>query len=241
MKHPRSSLGRPGRWIAALALGAVATLACLAACSAVPAWAGLDWWQQQHAQWRLWQEAAPVGFLLGFALLFTLLSALALPGCAPLALLAGSAFGGVAGALVVGGASTLGALLAFLAARHWARERVQLRLGHRLRLLDDTVARHGPWALFWLRLVPLVPYPLLNPLLGLSRLSTRGFVWPSLAGLTVGSLPYVWAGQSLGAWLAEGRSHWGALGATALGLLALTAAARRWAPARLPQRMQGPP
>ena len=238
MKLRRSSLGRLGWWPAALALGAVATLACMAACNAVPAWAGLDWWQQQHAQWRLWQEAAPLSFLIGFVLIFTLLSALAVPGCAPLALLAGSAFGGLAGTLIVGGASTLGALLAFLAARHWARERVQRRLGHRLRMLDDAVARHGTWALFWLRLVPLVPYPLLNPLLGVSRLSTRGFLWPSLAGLTLGSLPYVWAGQSLGAWLAEGRPDWGALAAVAAMLLALAAAARRWAPARLSQGPQ---
>ncbi|MCU0920011.1 MAG: VTT domain-containing protein [Burkholderiaceae bacterium] len=235
MKLRRSSLGW---WLAALALGTAATLACMAACSAVPPGAGLGWWQQQQGQWRLWQEAAPLSFLFGFALLFTLLSALALPGCGPLALIAGSAFGGLAGTLVVGGASTLGALLAFLAARHWGRERVQRRLGHRLRLLDDAVDRHGPWALFWLRLVPLVPYPLLNPLLGLSRLSTRDFLWPSLAGLTVGSLPYAWAGQSLGTWLAEGRPDWGTLGATALVLLALTTAARRWAPAHVPRGPQ---
>jgi uncharacterized membrane protein YdjX (TVP38/TMEM64 family) len=235
MNPVRAALGRLGWWPAALALRAAATLACMAACGAVPAWAGLDWWQQQHAQWRAWQDAAPLGFLLGFAALFTLLSALALPGCAPLALLAGSAFGGLAGTLVVGGASTLGALLAFLAARHWAREGVRRRLGRRLRVLDDAVARHGAWALFWLRLVPLVPYPLLNPLLGVSGLSTRGFLWPSLAGLTLGSLPYVWAGQALGGWLAEGRPDWSALAAGAVTLLALAAAARHWAPARLSQ------
>ena len=134
-------------------------------------------------------------------LLFVLLSALALPGCAALSLLAGSAFGTLAGTLLVGLASTLGALLAFLAARHWARERVQRRLGHRLQGLDALIARHGAPGLVGLRLLPLLPYPVLNPLLGLSRMSVPAFFWPSLAGLTLGSLPYVWAGQSLQALL----------------------------------------
>lgn len=229
----RAARGRLGGWPALLGAGAVAALACAALCSAVPAWLGLDWWQQQHAQWRSWQDAAPLAFLFGFVLLFTLLSALALPGCAALALLAGSSFGTLAGTLLVGGASALGALLSFLAARHWARERVRRRMGHRLQVLDEAMAQHGAWAVFWLRLVPLVPYPLLNPLLGISRLSTRGFLWPSLAGLTLGSLPYVWAGQSLGGLFTAGRPDWVALAATALLLLAIGVTARRWAPARL--------
>jgi uncharacterized membrane protein YdjX (TVP38/TMEM64 family) len=63
------------------------------------------------------------------------------------------------------------------------------------------LARQGALGLFGLRLLPVLPYPLLNPLLGLSRMSVPAFFWPSLAGLTLGSLPYVWAGQSLQAWL----------------------------------------
>ena len=88
-----------------------------------------------------WQQQSPALFLAGFMLLFVLLSALALPGCAALSLLAGSAFGTLAGTLLVGLASTLGALLAFLAARHWARERVQRRLGHRLQALGGAASR----------------------------------------------------------------------------------------------------
>lgn len=160
-----------------------------------------DAWVQRADRLLAWQQQSPVLFLAGFMLLFVLLSALALPGCGALSLLAGSAFGTLAGTLLVGLASTLGALLAFLAARHWARERVHHRLGHRLQRLDSLLDRHGALALVGLRLLPLLPYPLLNPLLGLSRLSVPAFFWPSLAGLTLGSLPYVWAGKSLLAWL----------------------------------------
>ena len=187
------------------------------------AWPDPAWWRQQHALWTAWQAAQPLAFLLGFLLVFMLLSALALPGCAPLALLAGSAFGAVGGTLVVGLASTLGATLSFLAARHLARAPLRLRLGHRLQTLDAAAQRDGPLWLFWLRLVPLVPYPVINPLLGLSRLSLAGFVWPSLAGLTLGSVPYVWAGSALGG-LWQGAAPDGWLLAGAAAVLAVTAA-----------------
>ncbi len=91
--------------------------------------------------------------------------------------------------------------MSFLAARHWARDRVQHRLGHRLMRMDALLARHGALGLVVLRLLPVLPYPVVNPLLGVSRMSVPAFFWPSLAGLTLGSLPYVWAGQSLQALL----------------------------------------
>jgi uncharacterized membrane protein YdjX (TVP38/TMEM64 family) len=187
-----------------------------------------DRWAREA--WRLldWQQQAPLLFMAGFLLLFVLLSALALPGCAALSLLAGSAFGTLAGTLLVGLASTLGALLSFLAARHWARERVQRRVGHRLQRLDALLARHGALGLVGLRLLPVLPYPVLNPLLGLSRMSVPAFFWPSLVGLTLGSLPYVWAGQSLQA-LLQGLPgpHLLWLGAAASLLLASALLTRR--------------
>lgn len=188
---------------------------------------GLDWWQQRHGDLVAWQAARPLAFLFGFLALFTLLSALALPGCAPLALLAGTAFGAWGGTLVVGLASTVGATLSFLVARHAARTQVQRRLGHRLSWLDTAAQRDGPLWLFWLRLLPLVPYPVINPLLGLSRLSLGGFFWPSLAGLTLGSVPYVWAGTSLGRlWQGDAPDWWLLAGAASL-LVATAVLARR--------------
>lgn len=187
-----------------------------------------EWWLEQHAQGLSWRGESPWLFALGFVALFTVLAAFTLPGCAPLCLLAGSCYGAVGGTLIVGAASTLGALLSFLAARHLARERAQRRFGHHLRALDAAVLRHGwPWV-FWLRLVPVVPYPLLNPLLGLSRLSVRGFLWPSFAGLTVGSLPYVWAGLSLTDTLRTGAPDWATLAGAATLMLAITMTGQRW-------------
>lgn len=178
-----------------LALALVAT--ALAAC-ALP-WESLSdmaWWQQQLARCERWCEQHPVSFTLGFALLFALMAAVTLPGCSVLSLMAGPLFGAVAGTLLVGVASTIGATASFLVARHLARPAAQARFGHRLQPVEAFLARHGRWSLFVLRLVPLVPFPVLNPMLGLTRMPLSHFVLPSLAGLTLGTVPYVWLGLS---------------------------------------------
>jgi uncharacterized membrane protein YdjX (TVP38/TMEM64 family) len=162
-------------------------------------WEGLAdaaWWQQQLARCEHWCDEHPIAFTMAFGLLFALMSAVALPGCSVLALMAGPLFGAVAGTLLVGVASTVGATAAFLAARHLARPAAQARFGHRLQPLESFLARHGPSALFVLRLVPVLPFPVLNPMLGITRMPLRAFVVPSLAGLTLGTVPYVWLGLS---------------------------------------------
>jgi uncharacterized membrane protein YdjX (TVP38/TMEM64 family) len=156
----------------------------------------------------LWQQAHPWIAPLAFAAVFALLSALAIPGCGPLAMLAGATWGWQVGTLLVGLASTLGATMSFLVARRITRGARPPRPGSRLARARDwlqrgdaLLARGGPLALVWLRLLPLVPYPLLNPLLGMGRMDLARFFWPSLLGLTLGSLPWVGAGQALvGSW-----------------------------------------
>jgi uncharacterized membrane protein YdjX (TVP38/TMEM64 family) len=193
-RHRRQ--GQPGQPAVLLVTAAAAAvgLLLLAADGGLPD-AGA--WERHGMEVLAWQRHSPAVFVCGFALLFVLLSALALPSCGALALLAGPSFGTLTGTLLVGLASTVGALLSFLATRHLVRDRVQRRLGQRWQGAEALLATHGPLDLFWLQVAPLLPFAVLNPLLGLSRMPAPAFFWPSLAGLTLGSLPYVWAGQLL--------------------------------------------
>jgi uncharacterized membrane protein YdjX (TVP38/TMEM64 family) len=152
---------------------------------------------RRQAELLALQAARPWAFATGLFLLFTLLSALALPGCSVLALAAGLCLGWAPGTLLVVLASTLGATISFLAARHWWRDAVRRRWGHRLTAIEDGLARDGAYYLFSLRVAPVIPYALINPLMGLSAMPLRQFFVVSLLGMLAGSAAYVYAGTVL--------------------------------------------
>ena len=74
-------------------------------------------------------RAQPALTLVSFFALYVLAVALSIPGATVLTLAAGAMFGLGVGLLVVSFASSLGALLAFLAARYLLRDTVQSRFG----------------------------------------------------------------------------------------------------------------
>ena len=157
-----------------------------------------QWLQARQAEVLAWQAAEPVLFCTGFFVAFAVLSATALPGCGVLALLAGMCFGWLVGTLVVAVASTVGATAAFLVARRWWRDAVRRRWGHRLVAVEAGLARDGALYLFALRLAPVIPYALINPLMGLTGMSTRLFASVSLVGMLAGSAVYAYAGALVG-------------------------------------------
>ena len=211
-----------------LALG-IAML-CLAGCSELSAWPGVDaaWLQQQQLVLVGWHQAAPVPFTLAYLALFTALSALALPGCGLLALAAGLCFGWWSGTALVVLASTCGATLSFLFARHVARATVQRRFGARLAPIERALARDGVLMLLALRLAPVIPYFAVNPLMGLSSMRLRRFFFASALGMLPGSAAYVQAGTDLARFSQGGPMLSPALLAALLSLSLLPLAARWW-------------
>ena len=157
----------------------------------------IAWLHSRQAELLALQASRPWAFASGLFLLFTVLSALALPGCSVLALAAGLCLGWVPGTLLVVLASTLGATVSFLAARHWWRDAVRRRWGHRLTAIEAGLVRDGAYYLFSLRVAPVIPYALINPLMGLSAMPLRQFFCVSLLGMLAGSAAYVYAGTVL--------------------------------------------
>ena len=181
-------------------------LLCLLAAAVVAAllWAGsgtagfdAGWLQSRQGELRTLHAEQPVAFCTALFMLFTLMSALALPGCSVLALAAGLCMGWLPGTLLVVVASSAGATLSFLAARHLWRDSVRRRWGHRLARVEEGLARDGAFYLFSLRVAPVIPYALINPLMGLSAMPTRQFFAVSLVGMLAGSAAYVYAGTTL--------------------------------------------
>ncbi|HEV7620074.1 MAG TPA: FAD-dependent oxidoreductase, partial [Burkholderiaceae bacterium] len=146
---------------------------------------------QEFTQMHPWQSAA------AFFLLYTVATALSVPGAAILTLAAGAIFGLWWGMLIVSFASSVGATLAFLAARFILRDWIQQRFGNRLKSFDEGIARDGPFYLFTLRLVPVFPFFLINLLMGLTSMRAWTFYWVSQLGMLAGTLVYVNAGTQL--------------------------------------------
>ncbi len=133
-----------------------------------------------------------------FFLIYVVATALSFPGAVILTLAAGALFGVVTGMIIVSFASRIGATLAFLGSRFLLRDWVQARFGARLRAIDDGVARDGAFYLFSLRLIPVVPFFIINLAMGLTKIRTWTYYWVSQLGMFLGTLVYVDAGTQLG-------------------------------------------
>jgi len=149
--------------------------------------AGLEAWTGDN----LWR--ASLLFFAGYVLV----TALSIPGAAVMTLAAGALFGLLHGTVLVSFASTLGATLAFLAARFLLRQPLRDRYGERLKTFDAGIERDGAFYLFTLRLVPLFPFFMINLLAGLTHLRAWTYAWVSQLGMLPGTVVYVYAGTQL--------------------------------------------
>ena len=141
----------------------------------------------------------------GLFLLYVGVTASSFPAATALTLLTAwlfrHLFGPVAGfvgaVVLVSFASTAGATLAFLLSRHLLRDAVRRRYGERAAKFDEALRRDGPFYLFTLRLTPVVPFWLVNLVMGLTPIRTRTFWWVSQVGMLPGTFVFVLAGHQV--------------------------------------------
>ncbi len=132
-----------------------------------------------------------------FVAIYIAVTALSLPGAAIMTLVAGAMFGLVWGTLLVSVASTTGATLAMLVSRYLLRSAVSNRFGSQLEKINQGIDKEGAFYLFTLRLIPVVPFFVINLVMGLTRISIPVFFLVSQAGMLAGTLVYVNAGTQL--------------------------------------------
>ena len=153
----------------------------------------------EQAHLDAWYRAHPVGTAAGFFLLYIAVTGLSIPGAVVLTLVAGAIFGLLRGTLLVSFASALGATIAFLVSRFVLRDWVRSRYRTQLEAIDRGVQREGAFYLFTLRLLPAVPFFLINLAMGITAMRPWTFYWVSQLGMLAGTLVYVNAGRHLGA------------------------------------------
>ena len=195
MTPPRA---RPARW-APWALVALLLLAATWAWQHFNLGSLLTLEQLKASRDALQAEVAarPLATAAIFFGVYVAAAALSIPGAVVLTLAAGALFGLGWGLLLVSFASSLGALLAFLASRYLLRDALQARFGRALQPVDEGVRRNGSFYLLTLRLVPVFPFWLINLLMGLTPMPAARFYLVSQIGMLAGTAVYVNAGTQL--------------------------------------------
>ncbi|HEX2198441.1 MAG TPA: TVP38/TMEM64 family protein, partial [Burkholderiales bacterium] len=156
-----------------------------------------DYVKAQQAAVQAWHAAHPWRTGLGFFALYVAVTGLSLPGAALLSLVAGALFGLLWGTLIVSFASSIGATLALLASRFVLRDWVQARFSRQLQGLNRGMEKEGAFYLFTLRLIPAVPFFVINLAMGLTKIRARTFYWVSQLGMLPATVVFVNAGTQL--------------------------------------------
>lgn len=143
------------------------------------------------------RAANPGWFVAGYVLAYVAVTAFSLPIAVWMTLGAGAIFGFWLGLAVALGAATVGATLAFLAARYFLRDWVRQRLGERLGRIETGIRRDGAYYLFSLRLIPAIPFFAINLAMGLTGMNWLVFALVSLVGMLAGTAVFVNAGTQL--------------------------------------------
>lgn len=147
--------------------------------------------------WRGWIGMHPALAGVSYFLIYVVVAALSIPIAASLTLIAGSVFGVVEGTIIVSFASVGGATLAMLASRYLLRDVVERKFGTFMAKVNSGVQRDGARYLFGLRLLPIIPFFIVNLVIGLTKMRPLTFAWVSQLGMLPVTVLYVNAGDQL--------------------------------------------
>lgn len=220
-------------------------LVLLAALAALAAWQlPIVRWGIEGIEYLRGQGTAGVGL---YAAVYVVATVLMLPG-AVLTIGAGAIYGLGAGFVIVWPASVVGAILAFLCGRRFARSWVEevVRARPRLSAIDTVIGNRGFAMVCLLRLSPLVPFAISNYVYGVTGVRFRDYAAATTLGMVPGIILYVYigttvtntaalaAGQRPDAGLAGQLMFYGGLVAT----VAITVWASRLASAEIRRRLE---
>jgi uncharacterized membrane protein YdjX (TVP38/TMEM64 family) len=139
-------------------------------------------------------DAGSAGPIL-FMAVYAIATVLFLPGSV-LTLAGGALFGPLFGTFYNLTGATIGAGLAFLAARYLSSDWVENRTGGRLKQIKEGVENEGWRFVAFVRLVPLFPFNLLNYALGLTRIRFLHYLIASYLCMLPGAFAYTYLGYA---------------------------------------------
>ncbi|MED5483028.1 MAG: TVP38/TMEM64 family protein [SAR324 cluster bacterium] len=157
----------------------------------------LQYLKSSKALFISYYDQNPILVLGSYFLGYVVMTAFSLPGAVWMTLGGGAFFGLLTGTVTVSFASTIGATLSMLISRFILRDWVQGRFGEQMQTINSGIQKDGGFYLFTLRLLPIVPFFVINLGMGLTPLRTFTFYWVSQLGMLPGTLVYINAGSEL--------------------------------------------
>lgn len=136
--------------------------------------------------------------VLAYIIAYALNTISVLPPIAPLSLAAGLAFGEVRGAVYLMAAAIIGTSATFMISRFFGRNLVKNILRGAFKNLDEKLENNGFMTILFFRVIPLVPYEVLNYASGLSSIKFKDYFLATFIGLIPGVVISAFFGGSLG-------------------------------------------
>src|SRR5256885_15545601 len=158
----------------------------------------LEYFRLQQSAIEDFRQANPLTASFIFFGVYVVVTSLSLPFATVMSLAIGAVFGLLWGTLIVSFASSVGATLAFLSSRFLFREAVRNRFGGRLPPIDPGPEKEGAFYLFALRLVPAVPYIVVNLVMGVTPIRTWTFYLVGPIGMLPATIVFGNAGTQRG-------------------------------------------
>lgn len=149
----------------------------------------------EPSQIQTWLKAAGFWAPVIYVWLYVVATMLVLPSTA-LNLTGGAIFGFWLGIAWTSIGAIIAALVAFAFTRTIGRAVVANQLAGRWQAMDAEVRRGGLFYMFAIRLVPIMPYGLVNFAAGLTSVSFRDYVVGTVLGTVPSVLPFVLLGSS---------------------------------------------
>ncbi len=114
-----------------------------------------------------------------------------------LSIAGGLVFGPLFGTIYTVIGASLGAILGFAISRLLGRDFVRPLLKGRLKQCDAFAERQSFPVILFMRLVPIIPFDLVNYGAGICGVKTIGYIFATVVGIIPGTFAYVYLGSSL--------------------------------------------
>ena len=136
-------------------------------------------------------------YYLFFFVIYFLVAVFALPIAAILCLIIGALFGLIPGIILASFASSLGALVCFLLSRYLFKNFIEKKFDKSLKIINAGIAKDGIYYLFFVRMIPIFPFFLINLLFSVTQIRALNFYIASQIGMLLGTLLFINAGTQL--------------------------------------------